>query len=460
VLECSITILLVWGVLTFGAVYPWAYWPLAMFSIVVGVTAVMTAAPTAAERRLLVVPLAAFAIAVMLQLVPLSRGVLSALSPHAADVMERLDPAFSNGLRATHPLSIAPRSTGVGLVLWIAFAALALGSMHLFGRIGPSRVIGAMAMTGAAVALIGIVQAPLYTGRIYGFWKPIFEASPYGPFVNKNHFAGWMLLCIPIAVGAFAGGMSTAMRTVRPTWRDRLLWWSTPAASQLALLAAAVTLMMLSVVLSMSRSGMLALMAALTVIGVFTVTSSMNWTRRILVGVFLSIAVIVVIMSVGLATMAARFAATDAKQYNTRKGAWIDALSISRLFPLTGTGFNTYGFATLVYQKHDLAHHYAEAHNDYLQFSAEGGLLLTVPAVVCAVAAATLIVKRFKSDVRRDSYWLRAGAVAAIVGIGLQEVVDFSLQMPGNAALMAIVCAIALHREPSERPLAVRATAL
>src|SRR4029453_14876969 len=48
---------------------------------------------------------------------------------------------------------------------------------------------------------------------------------------------------------------------------------------------------------------------------------------------------------------------------------------------------------------------------------------------------------------RRDtSKWLRAGAVASLIAIAFQETVEFSLQMPGNAALFAVVCAIALHR--------------
>jgi hypothetical protein len=50
-----------------------------------------------------------------------------------------------------------------------------------------------------------------------------------------------------------------------------------------------------------------------------------------------------------------------------------------------------------------------------------------------------------QSDVAGTSWWLRRAAVAAIVAIGLQETVEFSLQMPGNAALFAVVCALALH---------------
>jgi hypothetical protein len=43
------------------------------------------------------------------------------------------------------------------------------------------------------------------------------------------------------------------------------------------------------------------------------------------------------------------------------------------------------------------------------------------------------------------------GAVTGIASIALQETVEFSLQMPGNAALFAVLCGIALHRAPVRR---------
>jgi hypothetical protein len=38
------------------------------------------------------------------------------------------------------------------------------------------------------------------------------------------------------------------------------------------------------------------------------------------------------------------------------------------------------------------------------------------------------------------------GAVTGIVAIAFQEIVEFSLQMPGNAALFTVLCAIAIRR--------------
>jgi hypothetical protein len=45
--------------------------------------------------------------------------------------------------------------------------------------------------------------------------------------------------------------------------------------------------------------------------------------------------------------------------------------------------------------------------------------------------------------------WIRAGAITSLIAVAFQETVEFSLQMPGNAALFAVVCAIALHRPPA-----------
>ena len=49
-------------------------------------------------------------------------------------------------------------------------------------------------------------------------------------------------------------------------------------------------------------------------------------------------------------------------------------------------------------------------------------------------------------------WWLRRGAVTGLIAIALQETVEFSLQMPGNAVLFALLCAVALHRPQQHRP--------
>src|SRR5919201_3210820 len=93
-----------------------------------------------------------------------------------------------------------------------------------------------------------------------------------------------------------------------------------------------------------------------------------------------------------------------------------------------------------------MAYFFAQAHNDYIQLAAEGGMLLTVPAVLCLAIFIADVRRGMRGTWNDTTGWLRAGAVASLIAIAFQETVEFSLQMPGNAALFAVVCAIALHR--------------
>jgi O-antigen ligase len=93
--------------------------------------------------------------------------------------------------------------------------------------------------------------------------------------------------------------------------------------------------------------------------------------------------------------------------------------------------------------------HYAQAHNDYLQILAEGGWVFAIPAVACIAVAAIEIRRRFREG--RDgpeNYWLRVGAVAGLLAISVQEIAEFSLQMPAIFALFCVNAAVAVRPRP------------
>ena len=133
-----------------------------------------------------------------------------------------------------------------------------------------------------------------------------------------------------------------------------------------------------------------------------------------------------------------------------RQDIWSVTARIIRDFPLTGTGLNTFGTATLAYQVSHLDMHYAEAHNDYLQLAAEGGVLLSAPVLAAVVFTIGIIWRRFdEGGGRSESFWPRLGAVTGLMAVALQSLVDFSLQMPGTAVLFVVFLAMALHRPGS-----------
>jgi O-antigen ligase len=89
--------------------------------------------------------------------------------------------------------------------------------------------------------------------------------------------------------------------------------------------------------------------------------------------------------------------------------------------------------------------HTIEAHNDYMQLLAEGGVALAAVVLAALVVLGALIRRRFRAkEDDPTTYWIRVGATTGLVAIAFQELVEFSLQMPGNAALFAVVAAIAI----------------
>jgi O-Antigen ligase len=462
-----VLLIVAWGCLTFGAVYPWAWQPLIAAWAVAGAWGLLRRVP--GVRRRVNTPVALGLLLVVLaigvQLVPVSRATLMRISPAADEVLRRYDLAYALQVapllarapaagmpeprqELRHPLSIDPPKTVRGLVFLGAFGVFLLGLARGFDGFDLRRFAGGLTVLGVLMALIGIVQKATWNGKIYGFWEPINKSfGAFGPFVNRNHFAGWMLMALGIALGLFAGQVARGMRGVEPTWRARLVWFSTPDANRVVLTGFSILAMGLALVMTLSRSGISGFALALLLSGFQVMrTQAAATRRRMLVGYLVLLAVV----SVGWAGVDAivdRFAQVD-MQLGGRAGAWADAWRIHHLFPAVGTGFNTYGTATLFYQTVDVKlAHYVEAHNDYLQILAEGGLLVAVPVILLAGLFAREVTRRFReAQDDRTGYWLRVGAVTGILAIAMQEIVEFSLQMPGNTALFAVLCAIAIRR--------------
>lgn len=447
--------MIAWGTFAFGAVYAWAYWPLIAAAFAVALLSVATSgtAPSTTLDLWLAVAFAAFGVAAAVQLLPLQLDTLRDLAPETVRALGQINPAVASGAVRRHGLSIAPQDTVVGIWLFAACAIVALATSKLFTLRGARGFARALAILGALVALVGIVQQPLFNGRIYGFWTTIDGGSPYGPFVNRNHFAGWMLMTLPVTLGLLLGGITRAMRGVRPDWRDRLVWFSSAEASHLILIGAAAVVMALALVLTMSRSGVASLVVSMAITGAFV--GRRRWTggRAGVAFAYLLFLIVVVSGWVGADAIASRFSDTNWADVNARRGAWADAADIRARFPFAGTGLNTYGVATILYQRHDTSRRYTEAHNDYLQLAAEGGWLLTLPAIACVLAFTVAVKRRFVEETSASAYWLRVGAITGIAAIAIQETVEFSLQMPGNAVLFAALCGIALHKAPVRRTL-------
>ena len=453
---------LAWGAVSFGAVYPWAYWPLAVVCAGLGAYAiVITRAWLEPRPRHLGIALGTVAVAITIQLVALPSGLAQTVSPAFDRFFRQYALAYHPA--SQHALSIAPSATLVALLLFVALALLLIGLISAMRSLSLEWLVNQVMGLGVALAIVGVVQRALIepgNPMVYGFWQPelggspgLRASNPFGPFINRNHFAGWMVMALPLVVAYSYFVLQATGGPRRRRWSDRLRWVATVDASRFLLVACSAMLMSTAVVLSASRSGIASLVVAMAVLFYFVLRDSSQSGARWLVAAYLVVIVGGSVAWAGTDETIGRFleARTDSSG-SGRVMAWRDTTRIISDFPLSGTGLGTYGQAMLVYQSAGRPVMYAQAHNEYLQLLAEGGALVVVPTLVVVILV-LLGLRRRLSAGTDDLFtkWIRAGAVAGLAGIAAQSLVEFSLQMPGNRVLFVLLLAIALHRARSGR---------
>lgn len=445
----ALALLISWGGFAFGAVYPWAFVPLFMGAAALGLALTFRVHEQSVWLQGAMLLLVLVAIGV--QLIPFSAETIARVSPETDALLRRISLGYPDAI-SEHAFSINPPATLHALGAAAALSLLLVGLMGNLTRDDAIRTVHVIAAIGIIMAMVGVVQQALWNGKIYGFWKPITEGMSFGPFVNRNHFAGWMLMAIPLVFASFCGRVAKAWSAVEPGFRTRLLWFGSREASQTMLIGLAVLVMAIALAMSQSRSGIIGLAAAAVIAALIAGRGPGAWRRRLLVVGAAAVVMATVISGIGFERLASRFDDPDLGTWGNRAGVWRDTWTIGTRFPLVGTGMNTFGDAMLVFQTGDLGVHYNEAHNEYLQLFAEGGFLVLLPTLAAVVVFGRAVRGRFRQVVPESSdYWIRVGALTGILAVALQSLVDFSLQMPGNAVLFVVILALAARRTSSAR---------
>jgi hypothetical protein len=443
-----------WGALAFGAVYPWAYWSLALLCATLGLWAIVKLRAWDDPRtRSLGIAVAALAAAMGVQAVSLPYSIVLRLSPGVDTFMREFRLFYHPA--SLHSLSLNQQSTVVALGLFLAMGLLLVGLTRAMRRVGVEWLVVQVMGFGVALAVLGVVQRA-FTGSdpdplLYGFWQPARRGTPFGPYINRNHFAGWMVMALPLIVGYSFGVMAHVAPAPDAGWRRWLRWLVSEQAGRPLLLVACISVMGMSMTLTGSRSGLGAFAVSMMVMAMFLARQVPSQRiRRIAVGYVVSLVAGAVAWA-GAGATYARFELVS-QDIGGRLSAWNDTLRIIADFPLFGTGVGTYREAMLIYQSSFRETVFAQAHNEYLQILAEGGLILLVPAAWLAWVVVTGIARRLRAaDDDTLTAWIRAGAVAGLVGIAAQSIIEFSLQIPGNRVIFVVLLAIALHRPAIQR---------
>src|SRR5262245_46319073 len=149
-----------------------------------------------------------------------------------------------------HTLAILPANAITDIGVFLGLAILCVGLMHGITRLRAERIVMGIAFIGVVLSVLGVVQHALDVRDpedkwqlVYGFWKPIHAGNVFGPFINRNHFAGWMVMALSLTLGYAVGVFEATAPPAGHGWRRWTRWTMTPEASRFMTLSVAVVAM-------------------------------------------------------------------------------------------------------------------------------------------------------------------------------------------------------------------------
>jgi O-antigen ligase len=388
---------LAFAVLSHGAVEPWAQ---AVLECAAGLLLVLWALYFFASRReeqiavpTMLFPLAAFAVVVMVQL--------------------------------SFRLTASAFTTRIELQLLLAMLILLFLAAQSFQTLSDWRDFAWFVMILAfLVAGLGILQHLTFNGKLYWFREMRYGGIPFGPYVNRNHFAGFAELVLPMAL------VPLLLGRVR---RQRLVIVGILAVIPLSAL-----------LFSASRGGIISLGAELAFLALVLALRRTAGKHVVVGGIVLMLALLTVSW-LGVTEILSRFSklqtleVTESKRSSMRHGAW----HIFVDHPLLGTGLGTlqqvYPPYETLYDGKIVNH----AHNDYLEALAETGV---AGGLCCAWFIGALMFGALSFLQSGDTSFantLRLCGFTACWGLLVHSLVDFNLHIPSNLLLFLLMSLLA-----------------
>ena len=435
---------LLWLPLPVGSnvLWAWSFFEVVVFGLAIAWLALFALGrvrTTAAFRKawpVLLLFALIFALTVF-QLVALPPSWVSWLSPNAAEV-------YGHTLtKAT--LSLDPSGTRAAVLRTLSYGVLFALTLLLVDRSNRLRILAAVIVFSALLqSIFGLVMT--LSGMELGF---IAEKEHYigivtGTFVNPNHLASYLGMCLALAIGLL-------LTTPTADWRTRARNLTRTGFDLTTYLLIATVVIVIALMLSKSHLGNLAIIGGLALTGSFYALAVRRFNMKF-VALFIGVILIdiIVVGSTPEADITAGGQPGVTEVYHT--GVMRDTLAIVRDYPITGTGAGSF---TSSYPMYDTSlvgsWQFKHAHNDYLQFGSEFGLpglgMLASIVLLSAWQAVRTILSRQNQFMRG----IACGVVIAIIALLIHSTGAFNLQIPANAATFVVILAMAWHTRWLER---------
>ncbi len=283
---------------------------------------------------------------------------------------------------------------------------------------------------GFAVSLFGILQHFTFNGKLYWVRELQFGGIPFGPYVNRNHFAGLMELLIPPGL---------AIQILGAERRDQL-----PLVTLFTLLPIG------ALFLAASRGGIISFFAEVAFLAILIVARRRE-VKVLIAGAMIVTLAVVLVSWLGIGRALDRFATYQ--KLETSEGRRVqmvrDSLRIFQDHRILGTGLGTLQEVFPRYESFYDGLIVNHSHNDYVEELAETGAMggLCGLVFVAFLFGLSWKVLNLQGDPRNFAY--HAGALVACLGLLVHAGVDFNFHIPSNALIFLLQSALATTAFPA-----------
>jgi O-antigen ligase len=277
------------------------------------------------------------------------------------------------------------------------------------------------------VSVFGILQHLTFNGKLYWFRVMRYGGVPFGPYVNRNHFAGFAELLIPVAL------VPLVLGKVR---RERLV-----------LVALFALVPIVALLLSASRGGIISFIVQMIIMFLLLLVRRIR-SKYMLAGGVLVLCAVLMVSWIGVQQVLERFSDYKALDVSLGKRASMrhDTWQIFLDHPVLGTGLGTLQMVFPPYETLYDAKIVNHTHNDYLEALAETG----VPGgIFCLWFLAVLFLESIRGLKELGSSFGAALNLSGLVGCSgmlVHSLVDFNLHIPANALLFFVAAHLATVR--------------
>jgi O-antigen ligase len=459
--EGLLAALLVFMPFAFGAVDAWSELITIALAAVLSLTVALRAAIDRTYRlpwTWAYVPLVAFVLLVVLQMTPLSRGLIGVLSPATiATHDEFLGAPSDSGTASSAEISLYPLATAHGLRLVLVGVAVFFAVVSTYRTIPQIyRLLVIVFAIGCVEALVALLQVVTWADHIYWIVDigRIGQTHTAGSFINYSNYSQFMNLSMGAGLGLLLIRLSEDRRLSR--FGGARAFGGVQITDHGTILGGLI-LCGLAVLASMSRNGAISMILAGIVVGSGLFARG-TLSRRGWVLAVLPMGALFILLMFGFDDVYERLATLEENKYFDDR--WELTLGVLRAwldFPIFGAGLGTHEYVFPMYETASLAAVAEHADNDYAQLLEETGAL----GAACVVAFLSIIgVKLIKLCRRGKSIpsSVAFGLVYGLVAVAIHSASDFGQHLPAVFSLSAIACGLAVALHQIEQTAAVAAS--